>query len=263
MEPTQKDLELLARGAGEIQRAGYGKSNHTEYKDGIEIVTEIDKKAEDYLIEQINARFPGHGIYAEENGITTGDGEHIWYIDPVDGTINFSRGLPHFAVSIGYVYRGEVKYGVVYNPILDEMFAAEKGRGAWLNGQKIQVGTAEQLRRSLVTTGFPYDRYTNPRNNINYFSKMLLEVEGLRRYGSAALDMCYVACGRFDGYWEITLGAYDIAAGILIAREAGAKVTKLDGSEETLEPPFSIVTANPAIHAQMMAVMRAVEGERV
>lgn len=251
--PNIQTLELLARGAGEILRAGFGEQNHVQHKGEIDLVTEVDLRSEKYLLDQIGKKFPEHKILAEESGEIQGNAEHLWYIDPLDGTTNFAHELPIFSVSIGYTFGGVVKLGVVYDPMRDELFSAESGKGAWLNGVPIHVGETLELKQSLMVTGFPYDRFSSNVNNLENFSRMALKVQGIRRLGSAALDLCYVACGRVDGYWELKIAAWDIAAGILIAQEAGGKVTKMSGAKDLLSPPHSIIAANPKLHSIMIA----------
>jgi myo-inositol-1(or 4)-monophosphatase len=256
MKPTIEDIYAMAHGAGEILRAGFNQSNHVALKGAIDLVTESDRQSEAFLLTEITQRFPDHKIIAEESGVVENHPEHTWYIDPIDGTTNFAHGLPIFSVSIGYAYEGQVELGVVYNPISDELFSAELGKGAWLNGNPIQTGTQTELENSMLVTGLPYDRFTNPDNNLENFSRFALKVRGLRRLGSAALDLCFVAAGRVDGYWEVRLAPWDLAAGKLIAEQAGAMVTKRDGSTDLLSPPCSVVAANPDLHQAMIAVLQ-------
>ncbi len=256
MPPTLQDLEILARQAGVILRAGYGQRHTIDSKShAIDLVTETDRRSEAFLLESIRRRWPEHSILAEESGAHRGDGS-LWYIDPLDGTVNFAHGVPIFAVSIAYAEGGEVRLGVVYDPMRDECFAAERGRGAFLNGQPLQVSQTAQLGKALLVTGFPYDVWENPENNLDNFARFAVRSHGVRRLGSAALDLCYVAAGRFDGYWEIRLQPWDVAAGGLIAAEAGARVTNLQDGSDYLSPPQSIVAANAALHAQMLAVLQ-------
>lgn len=256
MNPTLNDLTAFAKGAGEILRAGYHqKTNHIQHKSEIDLVTETDRASEAYLIEQITARFPQHHILAEETGETAGDLTHSWIIDPLDGTTNFAHGLPIFSVSIAYAYQGVTTLGVVYDPMRDELFSAQLGRGAHLNGQPIHAAAQTDLKQSLMVTGFPYDRFTSSNNNLSHTKHFLMRVQGFRRLGSAALDLCYVACGRVDGYWEVALEQWDLAAGALITAEAGAIVSKLDGSPAIFEPPINIMAANPALHTEMLKVL--------
>ncbi len=257
MQPTLRDLEILARQAGVILRAGYGQRHTIDSKShAIDLVTETDRQSEAFLLENIRRRWPEHSILAEESGAHRGDGS-LWYIDPLDGTVNFAHGVPIFSVSIAYAEGGQVRLGVVYDPMRDECFAAERGRGAFLNGRPIRVSTTANLAQALLVTGFPYDTWENPNNNLDNFARFAVRSHGVRRLGSAALDLCYVAAGRFDGYWEIRLKPWDVAAGGLIAAEAGAQVTNLHGADDYISPPQSIVAANAALHPQMMAVLHA------
>jgi len=257
MPPTLDDLETLARQAGVILRAGYGQRHTIDSKShAIDLVTETDRRSEAFLLRNIRSRWPEHGILAEESGAHRGNGS-LWYIDPLDGTVNFAHGVPFFSVSIAYAENGVVLMGAVYDPMRDECFSAARGQGAFLNGRPVHVSTTDDLGRSLLVTGFPYDIWHNPENNLDNFARFAVRSRGVRRLGSAALDLCYVAAGRLDGYWEIRLKPWDVAAGGLIAAEAGAKVTNLQGGADYLSPPQSILAANPTLHAQMMDVLHA------
>lgn len=259
--PILNELERLARSAGEILRQGFVRRPGIEdrlqvdYKGEIDPVTEIDRRSETYLLGEIKHRYPGHHIVSEESGETHGDDCCRWYIDPLDGTVNYAHGVPIFTVSIGYSEGGLLKLGVVYDPIQDECFSARRGEGAWLNGQPIRVSHASDLNHSLLVTGFPYDIRTNPQNNLDNYAVFALRTQGVRRLGSAALDLCYVAAGRFDGFWELRLNPWDIAAGGLIAREAGAIVTDLQGGEDFLSAPHSLIAATPGIHATILSLL--------
>jgi len=255
MPPTLPEIEEMARGAGEFLRAGYEQEHQVNYKGVIDLVTEIDHQSEAYLISEIQNRFPGHSILAEESGEIKGQEDDIWYIDPLDGTVNYAHGIPIFCVSIAYANRGTVQMAAVYDPMRDEMFTAIREYGAWLNGIPMKVSEAKDLRHSLLVTGFPYNTWSAPVNNLEYFGRFALVSQGLRRLGSAALDLCYVAAGRMDGYWELTLSPWDVAGGGLIAEQAGARVTALDGSPDYIEPPCSLLAASPAIHEKMLEVL--------
>lgn len=252
---TLADLETLARQAGEILRAGYGRQNMVYHKGEIDLVTDLDHQSEDYLVGEIRRRFPGQRIITEESGALPGEGGSLWYIDPLDGTVNFAHGIPLFTVSVGYAEQGQVRLGAVYDPMRDECFTAEAGCGAWINGKPMHVSDAQTLDQSLLVTGFPYDIRTNPVNNLDLFVRFSLCSQGVRRLGSAAMDLCYVACGRLDGFWETRLSAWDVAAGGLIAHEAGATVTNLAGDPDYLSPPCSILAAAPAVHPQMLRLI--------
>jgi len=258
-------MTSLARQAGEILRAGQSQVLRVAYKGEIDLVTEMDHRSEAYLLEKVRRHFPDHHILAEESGHSQAAGSDcrcMWQIDPLDGTVNYAHGLPIYAVSIAYEENGRVELGVVYAPALGECFSAERGQGAWLNGQPIRAGHAENLERSLLVTGFPYDIRTTARPNLAEYARFARISQGVRRLGSAALDCCYVACGRFDGYWELDVKSYDIAAGALVAEEAGAKVTTVAGREDYLSYRTSIITGNPAIHAQLLDELNRLSSEQ-
>ena len=252
MPPTLSDLSTLARQAGDILRASFGQHLHVDHKGLIDLVTEADRQSEQFLLGHIRERFPGDRIVAEESGISAGRTDQVWYIDPLDGTVNFVHGLPIYSVSIAYAQGGKLLLGVVYDPMRDELFSAETGLGAWLNAEPIHPAQAPDLDHALLVTGFPYDIRTNPENNLDHYAHFALHSQGVRRLGSAALDLSYVACGRLDGFWELRLNPWDVAAGGLIARQAGAVVTNLAGSDDFISPPQSILAANPTIHAIML-----------
>lgn len=254
-QPNIAYLEQLARAAGQILRAGYEKKHTISYKGEIDLVTEVDARSEKYLLSEIQRDFPTHHIHTEESGILVGDDAHIWYLDPLDGTVNYAHGIPVFSVSIAYAYAAEVQLATVYDPLRDEMFSAVKSKGATLNGAPIQASGTSDLAHSLLTTGFPYDMWHTADDNLASYGRFAKLTQGVRRLGSAALDLCYVGCGRFDGYWERKLQPYDVAAGGLIATEAGAKVTRLNGTPNYLTAPPSIVAANPGLHQKMLVVL--------
>ncbi|KAA3645871.1 MAG: inositol monophosphatase [Chloroflexi bacterium] len=257
-QPQREDLIDIARGAGEILRQGYGKRHDLGSKSSdIDLVTEIDHQSEKYLLEALGHRYPDQRVVSEESDGLAGSGEGVFYIDPVDGTVNYAHGLPIFSVSLAYAVSDEVQLGVVYDPTRDEVFSAERGKGAWLNNVPLQVSTVQDLRNCLLATGFPYDRWTNPNNNIDNYTKLMLRSQGVQCLGSATIDLCYIGAGRLDGCWEPNLGPWDVAAGSLIATEAGARVTTMDGGEDLLSPPFSVVAANPQVHAQMLDVLQS------
>ena len=255
MKPTLTEIETLAREAGEILRLGYGNRHQVNYKGIIDLVTEVDRRSEQFLLDEILRRYPDHKVLAEESGVSAGEDCCLWYVDPLDGTVNYAHGVPIFSVSLAYQEGGEVLLGVVYDPLRDECFSAEKGMGAWLNREEMRVSNVSDLDHSLLVTGFPYDVRTNPENNLEYFNRFSLLTQGVRRLGSAAIDLCYVAAGRFDGFWEIRLNPWDVAAGGLIAKEAGALVTDLRGGQDYLTQPLSILVANPFIHPAMLAIL--------
>jgi myo-inositol-1(or 4)-monophosphatase len=252
IQPALAELEELARRAGSILRGNYHKEHQVSYKGVIDLVTEVDRASEDFLLGEINKRWPGSYIMAEESGVTRGDNVSSWYVDPLDGTVNYAHRVPIFSVSIAYAYDGVMRLGVVYDPMRDEMFAAERGKGAWLNGNPIHASDATELQKSLLVTGFPYDAWNTKQNNFDNFVRFAKLTQGVRRLGSAALDASYVAAGRFDGFWELSLKPWDIAAGGLIAREAGATVTNIQGGEDYLSPPQSVIASAPGIYSEMM-----------
>jgi myo-inositol-1(or 4)-monophosphatase len=249
--PTLPDLEHMARQAGQILLAGYEKDHQVDYKGVIDLVTEVDRESEAFLVGEVQRRFPGHHILAEESGDIAGHAEHSWLIDPLDGTVNYAHGVPVFSVSIAYAHHGQVTLGAVYDPMRDELFSAARGHGAHLNGRRLAVARAQELKKSLLVTGFPYDAWNSPRDNFANFVKFAKLTQGVRRLGSAALDLCYVAAGRFDGFWELALNPWDVAAGGLVAEEAGAKVTNVDGGPDYINPPQSVLAANPVLHEKM------------
>lgn len=256
MKPTLSDVESLARGAGKILRECRGQKLQIHQKGEIDLVTEADQDSERYLLDEIRQRFPHQRIITEESGELAGTGDQVWYIDPLDGTLNYAHGLPIYAVSIAYEDTGRVQLGVVYDPERDECYSAERGRGAWLNGLRLEGPPSQDLNHSLLITGFPYDIRTNPDNNLDHYTAFALRSHGVRRLGSAAIDLCYVAAGRADGYWELRINSWDVAAGGLIAEDSGAVVTNIHGNPNYLTPPYSILAASAPLHGQMLAVLR-------
>lgn len=253
--PILSEIESLARAAGQILRNGYEKDHDVQFKGVIDLVTEIDHQSEKFLLNEISQRWPDSRFVAEESG-ESGQGELIWYIDPLDGTVNYAHGIPIFCVSIACAWEGKTRLAVVYDPMRDEMFSAERGRGAHLNARPLKVSRAAELHQSLLVTGFPYDAWTAKVNNLEYFGRFARITQGVRRLGSAALDLCYVAAGRFDGYWELSLKPWDVAAAGLIAEEAGARVTDLQDGVDYLSPPQSVLAASPVIHAKILEVLK-------
>jgi myo-inositol-1(or 4)-monophosphatase len=255
MQPTLLELERLAREAGAILRAGYNTEHQIHYKGIIDPVTEIDHRSEALLLGEVQKNFPDHHIFTEESGVIQGSDEHTWFIDPLDGTVNYAHHIPIFSVSVAYAFRGQLTAGVVYDPMRDEMFSAEQGKGATLNGNPIHASEVTDLQRSLLVTGFPYDAWDTPQDNFANFVRFAKLTQGVRRLGSAALDLAYVAAGRFDGFWELALNPWDVAAGGLICLEAGAAVTNVTGKTDFISPPQSVVAAAPGIHARVLEVL--------
>jgi len=226
-------MSRIAREAGALLIEYFHKGLKIEYKGEADLVTAADRASEALIRERVSQQFPSHDVLGEEQGLKDRGSEYRWYVDPLDGTTNFAHGFPVFAVSMGLEHRlGDEETriaGVVYDPTRDELFTAEKGKGAQLNGKAIQVSKITQLKECLVATGFPsHKRHKNP--NIFFYHQITLRTHGVRRAGSAALDLCSVACGRFDGFWEFNLNPWDTAAGVLIIEEAGGKVSRFDGS---------------------------------
>jgi myo-inositol-1(or 4)-monophosphatase len=260
MGPTLSDMERLAREAGAILRAGYNTEHHVDYKGVIDLVTEVDHQSEAFLLGELRRQFPDHHIVTEERGIIQGSDQHIWYIDPLDGTVNYAHHIPIFAVSIAYAFQGKLALGAVYDPMRDEMFIAERGKGAFLNGQPLQVSSVNELQKSLLVTGFPYDAWNTEHDNFANFVHMGKLTQGVRRLGSAALDLSYVAAGRFEGFWEMSLKPWDVAAGGLICEEAGARVTDINGQNDYISSPQSVVATTPGIHELMLQELHAPKG---
>lgn len=256
---NQPDLQFvkdLALGAGDILRSFIGKDKDIHHKGITDLVTAADHAAEKFIIDAIRQNYPQHAIYAEESGKLSGNANLQWYIDPLDGTVNFAHGVPIFSVSIAFAINGQVQLGVIYDPVQQECFFAERGKGAYLNDAALHVSETAQLIDCLLVTGFPYNLMKTERNNLNNFAHFSLISQGVRRLGSAALDLCYVAAGRLDGFWEQSIKPWDIAAGALIVEEAGGRVTKMLGDEAYLPEPCSILAANPVIHALMLAELQ-------
>lgn len=226
-------MSAIAREAGALLIEYFHQGLKIEYKGEADLVTAADRASEKLIRERISEQFPGHDVLGEEQGLTDTGSEYRWYVDPLDGTTNFAHGYPVFCVSMALEHRsgseGKRVAAVVYDPTRQELFAAELGKGAQLNGKSIQVSKASTLKECLVATGFPsHKRHKNP--NIYFYHQITLRTHGVRRAGSAALDLCYVACGRFDGFWEFNLNPWDTAGGVLIIQEAGGRVTRFDGS---------------------------------
>ncbi|MFZ1977789.1 MAG: inositol monophosphatase family protein [Bacteroidota bacterium] len=243
--------------AGAYLKDNVGKIHQIEQKEGqaTNLVTEIDKNSEKLIIKKLSRHFPDHDFLGEESGSRAVKSEYRWIIDPLDGTVNYTHALPIFCVSIGLEYRGEIIAGVVYDPSANELFTAEKGKGAFLNGSRITVSKTSELIKSMLVTGFPYNIADNLSLYLNSFKVFLSEAQAVRRLGSAALDLSYVACGRFDGFWEGALHAWDMAAGVLLVIEAGGRWTDYAGHQVTVYNPQLLAT-NGLIHAPMMDVLK-------
>jgi len=242
--------------AGEFLKKSVGKFQHIEQKYGQErnLVTEIDKESEQIIIRRIRNQYPDHDFLGEESGSHEKKSDCRWIIDPLDGTLNFMHGMPIFCVSIGLEVKGELVLGVVYDPNLKELFTAEKGKGAFLNKKPIWVSKTSTLIESMLVTGFPYTIRENPDNAVQHFVNFLMEAQAVRRLGSAALDICYVAAGRFDGFWEVSLSPWDVAAGFVIVREAGGTYTDFHGKPSTISTK-RVLVSNGLIHKAMADVL--------
>lgn len=240
--------------AGTFIRKSLGKVKTTAYKGEINIVTDVDRSAEGIIVRSIQRAFPDHSIFSEEMGRDERDGEFTWIIDPLDGTTNFVRSFPFFCVSIALEQSGEILLGVIYDPMREELFFSRKGEGAFLNRKRIRVSRISRLSEGFLSTGFAYGVRTAKNKNISNFSRFLKRSLAIRRAGSAALDLSYVACGRFDGFWEMELHPWDCAAGILLVKEAGGKVSQFNGKKFDLRCK-EMLASNGLIHDQMVRVL--------
>lgn len=246
----------LALRAGEIQRQRYETGVDVRTKSAsIDLVTEVDHACEALIIQELESKRPHDAILAEEGGgQDRGDSDWRWVIDPLDGTTNYAHGFPRFCVSIGIEFRSRTRIGVVYDPLLDELFTAVRGAGAWLGKRRLETSATHEFGEALLATGFAYDVHRSPNDNIERFARVLKVARGIRRDGSAALDLCYVAAGRLDAYWELKLHAWDVCAGSLIVEEAGGRVTDCDGQT----PPRSaeeVVASNGLIHETLLSLV--------
>jgi myo-inositol-1(or 4)-monophosphatase len=247
-----------AREAGHLVAERFGRSLRISNKSEIDLVTESDLASERLIIERIRTYHPRHAILAEESGASgpsdqPGAAEWRWIVDPLDGTTNYAHGYPCFCVSIALEHNGRIEIGVVYDPMRDELFSAERGQGTSLNGRSIHVSPVENLAAALLCTGFPYD--VRERSEFaRHFANFIMHAQGVRRDGAAALDLAYVSAGRFDGFWEEGLKPWDVAAGSLLIEEAGGRVSKYDGSPLSIYTP-PIVASNTLLHEQMMRVL--------
>ncbi len=244
-----------ARAAGETQKKRLRTDYSVEFKGETNLVTEVDRQCEELIVGEIRKEFPNSNMLAEESSYESFESSLKWIIDPQDGTTNYAHGFPWFCVSIALEIEGDVALGVIYNPLMDELFTAIKGEGARLNGEGIHVSANRPMRNCLLATGFPYDKTRDNENNFESFFEFQLSARGIRRAGSAALDLAYVAAGRLDGYWERKINPWDVAAGALLVAEAGGKVTDFTGR------PYSvynkrIAVSNGHIHDEMVEILR-------
>ncbi|MGH7552789.1 MAG: inositol monophosphatase family protein [Longimicrobiales bacterium] len=248
---------VTARQAGALLRSYYERGVTTEYKGEIDLITEADRVSEELILRTLSSRFPDHGFYAEESGERSNGASHVWLIDPLDGTTNFAHGYPVFCVALALQVELQSALSVIYDPMRDELFSALRGRGAFLNGRTMHVSQTATLAQSLVATGFPYDRKTNPHNNVRQHEAFLMHSQGVIRPGSASLDLASVACGRVDGYWEFRLQAWDMAPGALLVELAGGRVSDPQG-EALGSRPRNTVASNGQIHEEMLEVLREI-----
>jgi myo-inositol-1(or 4)-monophosphatase len=259
-QPTLEQVIAWAKHAGAIILSKFDDEHTIGYKGTVDVVTEADHASEDYLLGEIRSHFPGHAILTEESGAHAGDAGNCWIIDPLDGTINYAHRLPIYSVSIAYEHDHQLHLGVVYDPTRDECFSAERGKGAFLNGKKISVSQTPKLIQTLLVTGFPYDRQSpNYARGQRLFAHMTTITQGVRRLGSAALDLCYVACGRMDAYFELSIHAWDIAAAALLVQEAGGTVTGIDGNPEYMTPPYALIGSNPLVFESLLHEIESIE----
>ena len=247
--------EAIARQAGAVLMEGYGNVRHIRHKGAIDLVTEFDQRSEEVILSAIQQQFPEHAILAEESGHNKTVSEYQWVIDPLDGTTNFANGIPIFSVTISLSKNNSPILGVTYDPLRDEMFSAESGCGATLNHDPIHVSSRAVLEHAVISTGFPYDLRTNPRNNLDQFVQFQLRTRAVRHLASAALDCAWTAMGRLDGYWEFGVQPWDVGAGLLIVGEAGGRVTTVHGDEYLLSND-SILVSNGLLHEKMLEVLR-------
>jgi myo-inositol-1(or 4)-monophosphatase len=261
LESRLQAAAAMARGAGEILMARYGRVHQVTFKGEIDLVTEADRAAEEFLLAEVGQRFPADAVLAEEGAAREGTSGDTWVMDPLDGTTNYAHGFPFFAVSVSLVRDGLPLVGVVWDPVRRELFSARRGGSARLNDRPLAVSAEDALTRSLLATGFPYDIRRSAETNLDYFAAFALRGQAIRRAGSAALDLCYVAAGRFDGYWEMKLKPWDIAAGALILQEAGGMITSLYGEPWRLGVA-DILATNGRIHREMGAVVAEVRAAR-
>ncbi len=257
MDPKELAVDTAIK-AGRMLKERLGAPGRVEYKGAVDIVTEMDKRSEKLIVEAITGRFPGHSILTEEGTNITGEAEggrdFKWIIDPIDGTTNYAHGFPVFCISIALEVSGKIELGVVHNPMLDETFVAERGSGAFLNGARIGVSKVDSLGKGLLATGFPYDIRTTTENNIDHFTDFSLNAQAIRRAGSAALDLSYIAAGRFDGFWELKLRAWDVAAASLIIEEAGGRITDFSGGEFSIYSS-ECLASNGLLHDDMIEIL--------
>ena len=240
--------------AGAIQRSRYGQKLEIEHKGEINLVTEVDRACEQAIVALVRERFPDHDIVTEETALDRTGSRHVWFVDPLDGTTNFAHGYPFFCASVALTLDGERVAGAVYDCVKDELFTAERGVGAFLNGRRLRVSGAPGLNDAMLITGFPYDLRTDPAHALRLFNALIPHARAIRRDGAAALDLAYVAAGRVDGFFEESLAPWDMMAGALMVEEAGGRVSRFDGSPVGLRAD-QVVAAGPPLHARILAIL--------
>ncbi len=250
-----KVAKQIAVEAGDLLQSRFGRKQKIRHKGTIDIVTEMDLRSQALILRRLRDEFPEHDMVSEEGALTAGRSEFRWIIDPLDGTTNYAHGFPVYCVSIALAFQDAVIIGAVYCPTRQELFTGKLGGGAFLNGRKIRVSSVDCLDRALLATGFPYDIRTSPDNNLAHFERFARRAQAVRRAGAAALDLCYVGAGRFDGFWEIKLKCWDVAAGMLIVTEAGGVATNFSGGPIDLAHP-RVLASNGHIHKEMIKILR-------
>ena len=242
--------------AGALQKERYGQDVAVEHKGEIDLVTEVDRACERVILELLRSRFPDHDVVTEETDLARRGSRFVWYVDPLDGTTNFAHGYPFFCASVALTRDGELLAGAIFDPIKQELFSTERGAGAHLNGRRLEVSSASELLNSMLVTGFPYDLRSDVQNKLRLFNRFIGEARAIRRDGAAALDLCYLAAGRIDGFWEENLHLWDILAGTLLIQEAGGRVTRFDGAPLGLRAD-EVLATNGRLHEPMMAIIRS------
>lgn len=245
----------IARKAGVYQKSRLATEVNIEFKGRTNLVTEVDKYCEQMIVTAIKEKFPDHDILAEEGTGERTNSPYKWVIDPLDGTTNFAHSYPMFAVSIALEYQGEVIAGVVYDPMRDELFQGFRGEGSFLNGKRLEVSKINELVKALLATGFAYNVAQTDDNNFNHFQNFMLRSQSVRRDGVASLDICYVACGRYDGFWELNLYPWDVAAAMIILQEAGGQISRFDGSPYSIYEK-DVLTSNGHLHSQKVEILK-------
>lgn len=247
--------------AGALQRERYGQRLQVELKGEIDLVTDVDRACEDLVLRRLRLRFPDHDIVTEERHLERRGRSHVWFVDPLDGTTNYAHAYPFFCCSVGLAVEGRPTAGAVYDPLRQELFTAERGGGAFLNGRPLRVSDASELLRSLLVTGFPYDLREDLSGKLRLFNRFMGHARAIRRDGAAALDLCYVAAGRVDAFWEERLHPWDMMAGSVIVEEAGGRVTRFDGSSTGLAAD-EVLATNGRLHPAMLEVLAQDGAER-